>query len=140
MLTRTFWNALVRLIVSSEKKKLHQRRLRIETYLTLTALCISESCIKMKINLQFYFHTSLWCLKRFYESLHKTFWNTKILVNFFSGSWIRKGKVKKAAVIIHSNKNLRRKLNKIYATPLTNTCHTNIRVNLLPIFSVSKKK
>ena len=26
-----------------------------------------------KINLNFYFHTSLWCLKRFYESLHKTF-------------------------------------------------------------------
>ena len=29
-----------------------------------------------KINLNFYFHTSLWCLKRFYEGLkglHKTF-------------------------------------------------------------------
>ena len=29
-----------------------------------------------KINLNFYFHTSLWCLKRFYQSLkglHKTF-------------------------------------------------------------------
>ena len=32
-----------------------------------------------KINLNFYFHTSLWCLKKFYEGLkglHKTFWGT----------------------------------------------------------------
>ena len=32
-----------------------------------------------KINLNLYFHTSLWCLKRFYEGLkglHKTFWGT----------------------------------------------------------------
>ena len=29
--------------------------------------CISESCIKVKNDLNFYFHTSLWCLKRFYE-------------------------------------------------------------------------
>ena len=38
--------------------------------------CISESCIEMKIKLNFYFHTSLRCLKRFYEGfkvLHKTF-------------------------------------------------------------------
>ena len=31
---------------------------------------------KEKINLNFYFHTYLWCLKRFYEGLkglHKTF-------------------------------------------------------------------
>ena len=27
----------------------------------------SQSCIKTKINLNFYFHTSLWCVKRFYE-------------------------------------------------------------------------
>ena len=26
-----------------------------------------------KINLNFYFHTSLWCLKRFYEGLLKAF-------------------------------------------------------------------
>ena len=32
-------------------------------------LCISESCIKIKINLNVYVHTSLWCLKRFYEGL-----------------------------------------------------------------------
>ena len=29
-----------------------------------------------KIKLNFYFRTSLWCLKRFYEGLHKTFWGT----------------------------------------------------------------
>ena len=41
--------------------------------------CTSESCIKIKINLIFYFHTSLWCHKSFYEalkSLHKSFWST----------------------------------------------------------------
>ena len=31
--------------------------------LTLPAPCISESYIKLKINLNFCFHTSLWCLK-----------------------------------------------------------------------------
>ena len=47
--------------------------------LTLPAPCIFESCIEIKINLNFYFHTSLWCLKRFYEGLkglHKTFRDT----------------------------------------------------------------
>ena len=34
---------------------------------TLSYPCISESCIKIKINLNFYFHNSLWCLKRSYE-------------------------------------------------------------------------
>ena len=29
-----------------------------------------------KIKLNFYFRTSLWCLKRFYEGLHKTFWGS----------------------------------------------------------------
>ena len=37
--------------------------------LTLPVPFISESRIKLKINLNSYFHTSLWCLKRFYESL-----------------------------------------------------------------------
>ena len=44
--------------------------------LTLLFPCISESCIGIKIKLNFYFHTSLWCLKWFYEGLkglHKTF-------------------------------------------------------------------
>ena len=45
-----------------------------------------------KIKLNFYFHTSLWCLKRFYKGLkglHKTFWGTtkksenKNLTQFF---------------------------------------------------------
>ena len=38
-----------------------------------------EPGLRKKINLSFYFHTSLWCLKRFYEGLkglHKTFWDT----------------------------------------------------------------
>ena len=38
---------------------------------------IPEKCNKVKINLNVYFHTSLWCLWRFYEGLHKTFWSTK---------------------------------------------------------------
>ena len=52
----------------------------ISIVLTLPVLCISESCIEIKIKLNFYFHTSLWCLKRFYEGLkglHKTFSGTK---------------------------------------------------------------
>ena len=50
--------------------------------LTLNVPCISESCIKIKIKLNFYFHTSLWCLKRFYE-------------NLFSSPGIGTGRVKK---------------------------------------------
>ena len=49
--------------------------LALET-LTLNVMCISESCIEMKINLNFYFHTSLRWLKRFYEGrygLHTSF-------------------------------------------------------------------
>ena len=39
--------------------------------------CISESRIEIKIKLNFYFHTSLWCLKRFYEGIKpKTFSGT----------------------------------------------------------------
>ena len=37
--------------------------------LTLPAPCILESSSKIKIHLNFYFHISLWCLKRFYEGL-----------------------------------------------------------------------
>ena len=46
------------------------------TYWTLKTRSFSESCIEIKIKLNFYFHTSLWCLKKFYEGLHKTFWGT----------------------------------------------------------------
>ena len=41
--------------------------------LTLLLLYISESCIEIKINLNFCFPTFLCCLKRFYESLVKPF-------------------------------------------------------------------
>ena len=48
--------------------------------LTLPVPCISGSCTEIKMKLNFYFHTSLWCLKRFYEGLnkglHKTFSGT----------------------------------------------------------------
>ena len=37
--------------------------------LTLNDPSISESCIEIKIKLNFDFHTSLWSLKRFYEGL-----------------------------------------------------------------------
>ena len=44
--------------------------------LTFPTPCILENRSKIKINLNFDFHTSLWCFKRFYEGLkglHKTF-------------------------------------------------------------------
>ena len=41
----------------------------INTELALAAPCILESCSKIKRNLNFYFHPSSWCLKRFYEGL-----------------------------------------------------------------------
>ena len=37
--------------------------------LTLKEPFISESCIEIKIELNLYFHISLWCFIRFYESL-----------------------------------------------------------------------
>ena len=49
---------------------------------TLNVPCISESCIEIKIKLNFYFHTSLWCLKkRFYEGL-KGVWKYKFNLIF----------------------------------------------------------
>ena len=56
-----------------------------------------KSGIKIKINLNFYFRTSLWC----HKGLHKTFYGTtksvktKIEVNFFSLFGIGTGKVKR---------------------------------------------
>ena len=41
--------------------------------LTLPTPFISESCIRIKTNANFYFHTSLWCLKRLYEGLNFLF-------------------------------------------------------------------
>ena len=37
--------------------------------LTFKGPFISESCIELKMKLNFHFRTSLWCLKRFYEGL-----------------------------------------------------------------------
>ena len=39
----------------------------LSSLLTLKDPFISESCIEIKIELNFYFYTSLSCLKRFYE-------------------------------------------------------------------------
>ena len=48
--------------------------------LTLPVPCISESCIEVKVKLNFYFHTSLWCLRRFYEGLTKKCENENLTV------------------------------------------------------------
>ena len=48
----------------------------LQKILALPASYISENYFKIKINLNFYFRTSLWCLRRFYgglKDLHKTF-------------------------------------------------------------------
>ena len=52
-----------------ENKFFLQIKKFIHYKLTLPVLCISESCIEIKINLNFYFYTSLLFLKRFYEDL-----------------------------------------------------------------------
>ena len=47
----------------------------LQKILALSASYISENYFKIKINLNFYFRTSLWCLRRFYgglKDLHKT--------------------------------------------------------------------
>ena len=36
---------------------------------SFNVLCISESCIEIRVKLNFYFQTSLWCPKKFYEGL-----------------------------------------------------------------------
>ena len=40
---------------------------------TLNNPCISESCSEVKSKLSFYFHTSLWCLKRPQKAFIKRF-------------------------------------------------------------------
>ena len=50
-----------------------------------------ESCVGIKIKLNFYFQTSLWCLKRSYEAF-------KAFI-FFSSSGIGAGKVKKTSKV-----------------------------------------
>ena len=77
-LNKSFWLSKCYLQTEFEQK-LSQSFYISFILLTLSAPCISESCIKIKINLNFYFHTSLCCLKRFYEDikgLHKTFSGT----------------------------------------------------------------
>ena len=53
----------------SDSKILRDYVRKITSNLSLIVPYISESCIKIKIKLNFYFHTSLWCLRRFYEDL-----------------------------------------------------------------------
>ena len=53
---------------SKIKKMINEIVLKL-LLLTLKDPFISKSCIEIKIELNFYFHTSLWCLKRFYEGL-----------------------------------------------------------------------
>ena len=81
------WVWHVRFVVS---KLLLPRKLVIfiflplqEQSLILHAPCISESCLKIKIKLDFYFCTSLWFLKRFYEAPQRSV-KIKPEVNFFS--------------------------------------------------------
>ena len=50
--------------------------------LTLKDLFISESCIEVKIELNFCFHTALWCLKRFYEGLSGPYYLSLFDVEF----------------------------------------------------------
>ena len=38
---------------------------QIDNFINSSRLYILESCIEIKINLNFYFRTSFWCLKRF---------------------------------------------------------------------------
>ena len=41
-----------------------------DNFINPSRLYILESYIEIKINLNFYFRTSFWCLKRFYEGLN----------------------------------------------------------------------
>ena len=58
---------------------------------------LKEGCIEIKNKLNFYFHTSLWYLKRFYEGLKgitKRCQNKKFKLVFFFLSGIRTLRVK----------------------------------------------
>ena len=70
-LKHSFWSSPFCLMVKTWKSK--------EKIKILPASFISEKWINIKISLNFYFRTSLWCLKRFYEDLwgrYKAFWDT----------------------------------------------------------------
>ena len=42
-------------------------------HLTFCTPCISESCIKIEINLNLYFHISLWCITKGFTKAFKAF-------------------------------------------------------------------
>ena len=74
----------------------------VNSLLTLPIQPISEWCTEIKINLNFYFYTSLWCLWNFYEGLkgfHKPFeapkrsMKIKIWLNFLSSFRIKIGRI-----------------------------------------------
>ena len=71
-----------RLENENEKKKTNKNLIRRDSdqpQFIIPSPCISDSSIEVKINLNFYFHTSLWSLKRFYEGLkgfHRSFRGT----------------------------------------------------------------
>ena len=51
--------------VSRDKLKVHTKSIEgVDNTLTLAVLYNSESCIEIKINLNFYFHTSLLCRRK----------------------------------------------------------------------------
>ena len=74
------------------------------SHLTLPILYISENCIAIKININFYFHTFLWCASKGFIEALKAFIkpleapqrsvNIKISVDFFFLSGIGTGRVK----------------------------------------------
>ena len=55
--------------ISTHQRIQNSLILRICLILTLSTPRISESCVKIKVKLNFYFLTSLWSLKTFYEGL-----------------------------------------------------------------------
>ena len=64
---------------SSEYCEIFKNSFFIEYLWWLLLTAFSENCIKVKVELNFYCHTSLWWQKRFYEGLeglHKTFRGT----------------------------------------------------------------
>ena len=68
-LHKTFWDTT---------KKCENKNLSFY-FNTTSTVPVPISGEEKKINLNLYFHTSLWCGKRFYEGLkgpHKTFWGT----------------------------------------------------------------
>ena len=70
------WRCSVKMMFLKILQNSQEKHLSGSFFLTLKDPFISEICIEIKIELNFYFHTSLWCLKRFYEGLeglHKTF-------------------------------------------------------------------